>query len=247
MEYIIINSIKMKKIALWSCVAICAIAGTLIAADHLDAPAVAGTTSDITDFYAFEGENPNATVFVVTIPAADATSNFDENVLIEINIDNTGVEAPGAIPESAGVNEDLVIQALRQGNRMYFFGPYTPGATGTTSTIDVDQAIGSVEIGSAGATISRGIRVFAGQRQDAFFFDFQQFNTVIGTAPAEGFGTTGDNAFSSFNTNAIVIEIPNSELGTAPTHLVDQLATAVGLPAFGLPAAYNVWVETKRR
>ncbi len=120
----------MKKIALWSCVAICAVAGTLIAADHLDAPAVAMTTSDIADFYAFEGENASSTVFVVTLPAADAASNFDENVLIEINIDNTGVDVPGAVPASAGVNEDLVIQALRQGDRMYFFGPYAPGSTG---------------------------------------------------------------------------------------------------------------------
>lgn len=237
----------MKKIALWSCVAICAAAGALIAADHLDAPAVAGTTSDIADFYAFEGENPNSTVFVVTLPAVDASSNFDENVLIEINIDNTGVEAPGAIPASAGVNEDLVIQALRQGDRMYFFGPYAPSAVGTTSTIDVDEAIGSVQIGSAGGTMSRGIRAFAGQRQDAFFFDFQKFNTVISTAPAEGFGTTGNNDFTPLNTNAVVIEVPNSELGMAPQHLVDQLATAVGLPAYGLPNAYNVWVETKRR
>lgn len=237
----------MKKIALWSCVAICAVAGTLIAADHLDAPAVAMTTSDIADFYAFEGENANSTVFVVTLPAADASSNFDENVLIEINIDNTGVEAPGAIPASAGVNEDLVIQALRQGDRMYFFGPYAPGSTGLNSTIDTDEAIGSVEIGSAGGTMMGGIRAYAGQRQDAFFFDFAQFNTVISMAPAEGFGTTGSNTFAPLNVNAIVIEVPNTALGTAPQHLVDQLAVAVGLPAFNLPNSYNVWVETKRR
>ncbi|ARN76844.1 hypothetical protein BST97_01865 [Nonlabens spongiae] len=236
----------MKKIALWSCVALCAIAGTIIAADHLDAPAVAGTTSDIADFYAFEGEDDDSTVFVVTLPAGDAASNFDEDVLIEINIDNTGVDTPNGVP-SAGVNQDLVIQALRQGDRMYFFGPYTNTSTELTSTIDVDEFTGSVQINSEGGEMNRGVRAFAGQRQDAFFFDFQAFNNVIMNAPAEGFGTTGNNDFASANVNAIVVEVPNSLLGTAPTHLVDQLATAVGLPAFNLPDSYNVWVETKRR
>ena len=60
----------------------------MIAADHTDAPAVAGTSSDIADFYAFQGESSDKTVFIVTLPAADASAQFDENVLIEINIDN---------------------------------------------------------------------------------------------------------------------------------------------------------------
>ncbi|OUS14563.1 hypothetical protein A9Q93_07725 [Nonlabens dokdonensis] len=227
----------MKKIALWSTLAIVAIASFIIAADHLDAPNVASQPSDIADFYAFEGENPNSTVFIVTLPASSASSNFDENVMIEINIDNTGVEGT-----SPGVVEDLVIQALRQGDRMYFFGPYAPNSTTINSTIDVNEAIGSVAIGSEGETLTGGVRAFAGQRQDAFFFDFQQFNTVIGSAPAEGFGTTGTNTFEPLNTNAIVLEVPNALLGTAPTHIVDQL-----LMTSNLPSAYNVWVETKRR
>lgn len=230
---------KMKKIALWSSLAAAAtLATVLIAADHTDAPAVAGTPADIADFYAFEGENAAATTFVVTLPAANASTQFDENTLIEINIDNTGSDG-GA----AAVTEDLVIQALRQGSKMYFFGPYAPGTTGLNSTINTNNAVGSVDIGGT-ATLTNGMKVFAGQRQDAFFFDFQKFNTVIGTAPAAGFGTTGTNTFAPLNVNAIVVEVPNALLGTAPTHIVDQLLGAAGP---GLPAAYNVWVETKTR
>jgi hypothetical protein len=237
----------MKKIALWSTLAIVAIAGSLIAADHLDAPNVRNMNTDIADFFAFEGENSTSTTFIVSLPAGSAASNFDENVMIEINIDNTGADVPGAFPASVGVTEELVIQALRQGDKMYFFGPYAPNSTTLNSTIDTNEAIGSVTIGSPGELLTGGIRAFAGQRQDAFFFDFQQFNTVIGTAPAEGFGTTGTNAFTGANVNAIVLEVPNVLLGTAPTHLADQFRAGLGAPIYGLPNSYNVWVETKRR
>lgn len=231
---------KMKKIALWSSLAAVAItAGVFIAADHTDAPAVAGSTADIADFYAFEGENAAATTFVVTLPAGSASTQFDENTLIEINIDNTGIDAG-----TAGVTEDLVIQALRQGDQMFFFGPYAPGQTGLNSTINTNMAVGSVTINGSGGMLTNGVRAFAGQRQDAFFFDFQQFNTVISTAPATGFGTTGTNTFAPLNVNAIVLEVPNALLGNAPTHIVDQLLAPNGP---GLPIAYNVWVETKTR
>ncbi|SCY09416.1 protein of unknown function [Nonlabens sp. Hel1_33_55] len=231
----------MKKIALWSSIAVCTVAGIFIAADHVDATDVAMTSSDIADFYAFEGQNSDATTFVVTLPAGSNSAQFDENVLIEINIDNTGVE-------NGGVVEDLVIQALRQGDQMYFFGPYRPSTTGLSSTIDVDEFAASVNIGST--TTSNGVSYFAGLRQDAFFFDFEAFNAIKGavvagnTPPADGFGSTGNNFFAPLNVNAIVIEIPNTMLGTAPTHIVDQLLAPNGP---GLPAAYNVWVETKRR
>lgn len=47
--------------------AICGLAtagSIMISADLLEAPAAAGTTADITDVYAFEGADPDNTVFV---------------------------------------------------------------------------------------------------------------------------------------------------------------------------------------
>jgi hypothetical protein len=208
----------MKKIALWLSLAIVATAAVvLIAADHTDAPAVAGTPADIADFYAFEGENAAATTVAVTLPAATSSTQFDENTIIEINVDNTGLDTG-----TAGVTEDLVIQALRQGDKMYFFGPYLPSQKGVNSAINRNNAVGSVDINGI-ATLTNGMKVFAGQHQDAFYLDFQQFNTDIGTAPAEGFGTTGTNTFAPSNVNAIVVDVPNSLLGTAPTHILDHL------------------------
>ena len=57
-----------------------------LSADHIDAPAVQGGTSDITDFYAFQGEDTNNLVFVANVqgllsPTASASASFDENVM----------------------------------------------------------------------------------------------------------------------------------------------------------------------
>ncbi len=179
----------MKKLTLWGLLLIAVVAGGVIAADHLDAPAVAMEPTDIADFYAFEGENAASTVFIVTVPAADNSSNFSENVMFEINIDNTGVDMG-----TTGVTEDLVIQCLRQGNRMYFFGPYAPNSTGLSNTIDENAFVGSVAIGGAGEDLNNGIQAFAGHRRDAFFFDFVAFNDVVmQSTTSRGFGEDGDN------------------------------------------------------
>jgi len=96
----------------------------LVAADHIDAPAVAGGTSDITDFYAFHGQNTDNLVFVANVqglisPANTSDAAFDENVLIEFNIDTDQDNI-----------EDLVIQAIPRNGKMYFFGPSAPSTTG---------------------------------------------------------------------------------------------------------------------
>ena len=93
---------------------------TLVAADHIDAPAVTGGTSDLTDYFAFQGENSSNLVFAANVqgllsPNATSTASFNENVLVEFNIDNNGDNI-----------EDLVVQAIPRNGKMYFFGPFNP-------------------------------------------------------------------------------------------------------------------------
>ncbi|WP_333659474.1 DUF4331 family protein [Flavobacterium sp.] len=215
----------MKKSKIYLGLSLIAISGlVLIAADHIDAPAVTGNASDITDFYAFQGQDTNNMVFVVNTqgllsPSATAAAKFDENVMTEINIDNTGDNV-----------EDLVIQAVKRGNSMYFFGPVAPGTTGKTSTIKTANQIGSVEISQYGqnAIVSsqNGYKFFAGPRDDPFFFDLGQYQAILGgTAP--GFNNPGTDTFAGTNVLSIVVEVPKSSLGTAAT--------------------LNTWVETKRK
>ncbi|QIE58145.1 DUF4331 domain-containing protein [Rasiella rasia] len=214
-----------------------------IAADHVDAPAVALTTSDIADLYAFEGNNPNNTVLIATIQGplvpgnVTNTATFEEDVMVEFNIDNTG-----------DFVEDLVIQAVRRGDSMYFFGPTAPAQTGLSSEVQVTGPMSSVKISGTDETeigTANGMTFFAGPRRDYFYFDFERFNAVAsGSVAPEGFLPPADatDFFEDLNVLAITVEVPNSMLGTAPTHV----ATAAGL-VDGLPDAYNVWVSTKRK
>ena len=126
----------MKKTKILIATAILGIATFVaIAADHIDAPAVSGGTSDITDCYAFQGEDTNNIAFVANVQgllgAGSDTQNaaFDENVLVEINIDTDGDNI-----------EDLVIQATARDGKMYVFGPEAPSQTGLNSSILFDSA-----------------------------------------------------------------------------------------------------------
>jgi len=214
---------KKSKIALG--LTLVAITGLVfMAADHADAPAVTGNAADITDVYAFQGQDTNNMVFVVNTqglltPSASATAAFNDNVMIEINIDNNGDNV-----------EDLVIQAVKRNGKMYFFGPVAPGTTGVTSMVKKNAMPGSVAISKYGSTpviaTENGMKFFAGPRDDPFFFDLGRFNSILaGSAP--GFNNPGTDTFAGTNVLATVIEVPKSLLGSSST--------------------INVWAETKKK
>jgi len=215
----------------------------LISSDHIDAPNVTGSSADIADFYAFEGDNPNNTVFIATmqgiLPPGIATENatFDEDVLLEFNIDNTG-----------DFVEDIVIQAIKRGDSMYFFGPRGTNNTGLESRILTSANQYIVEISTVEEThitTENGMSFFAGPRRDAFYFDFNKFNDVASGAVApDGFSPIGEaeDFFEDLNTLAIVVEVPNTLLGSAPDHILGSQGNINDLPP-----AYNVWVSAKRK
>jgi hypothetical protein len=215
----------MKKSKLYVSLSLIAITGlVLVAADHIDSPGVSNTGNDITDVYAFQGADTNNLVFVVNsqgllTPGTTGAATFKENVLTEINIDNNGDNV-----------EDLVIQAIKRGSKMYFFGPVAPGTPGTSSTIKTANAAGSVEISQYGnaaiTSTSGGMKFFAGPRDDPFFFDLGQFQAILGGS-ATGFNNPGSDTFAGTNVLSTVIEVPKSMLGSS--------------------TSINVWAETKQK
>ncbi|WP_411767786.1 DUF4331 family protein [Winogradskyella sp. A3E31] len=199
----------------------------VIAADHIDAPAVTGTRSDITDLYAFQAENPENLVFVANVqgllsPKSTNSAHFDQDVLIEFNIDTDG----DAI-------EDLVIQAAPRGNRMFFRGPIVPDQTGTVTTYnpangtDVNSVIITKYGDEAIIENADGMSFFAGPRDDPFFFDFAQYTAIL-AGDATSFREEGVDTFAGTNVLSVVVEVPKDMLGDSDGDI-------------------NVWVETKRK
>ncbi len=210
----------------------------LLAGDHLDASGVNGTTSDLTSFYAFQGANTGNIVLVANMQgflpsgAASEGAEFDEDVLVEFNIDTTG-----------DLIEDLVIQATRRGDTMYFFGPVVPSNTGLQSEIATFSTINRVAISSGTADAeaivasNNGMQFFAGARDDSFFFDLNRFNQVV-AGEVSGFNEVGEDTFAGTNVLSIVIEMPKSMLGTG----------AIGVnPQAPATPIFSMWVEAKRK
>lgn len=217
----------MKKVKIFITAMLCLsvlVGGILIAADHIDAPAVTNQSTDITDLYVFRGENPDNLVFVANTkgllsPGATASAKFDDNTLIEFNIDNNGDNV-----------EDLVIQCISKNGQMRVYGPTVPRMTGTSSMININDFTAQVEITPYGqpAIISeqKGVKVFAGPRDDPFFFDLVAFQNIL-AGNASGFNNPGSDTFAGTNVLGLVVEIPKSMLGGS--------------------GSLNVWVETKKR
>lgn len=200
--------------------------GVIIAADHIDTPAVTGQPTDITDLYVFRAQDVNNLVFVANTqgllsPGSTAAAKFDENTVIEFNIDN-----------NADNMEDLVIQCKYDAasNSMQVYGPILPSEKGARSKLEgsvtasaVVTAYGAAPTIGTGGT---GIKVFAGPRDDPFFFDLNRFKGVLaGTFP--GFANPGTDAFAGTNVLSIVVEVPKTMLGGS--------------------GSINVWLEAKKK
>jgi hypothetical protein len=217
----------MKKRKIFITAFVClsvAMGGFILAADHIDAPAVTNQSTDITDVYVFRGENPDNMVFVANTqgllsPGATAGAKFDENTMIEFNIDNNGDYV-----------EDLVIQCIAKNGKMKVYGPVAPKTTGTTSYLNISDFTAQVDITPYGQPAivaeQKGVKVFAGPRDDPFFFDLGRFKQII-AGTATSFNNPGTDSFAGTNVLGIVVEVPKSMLGGNGT--------------------INVWAESKKK
>ncbi|MBK9530513.1 MAG: DUF4331 family protein [Chitinophagaceae bacterium] len=218
---------KRKKLLLSAMIAATLITGgILVAADHIDTPAVTGQSTDITDLYVFRAQDVNNLVFVANTqgllsPGSTAAAKFDENTVIEFNIDN-----------NADNMEDLVIQCKYDAasNSIRVYGPVVPSEKGTRSKLEGNitasaavTAYGSAPVIGTGAT---GVKVFAGPRDDPFFFDLNQYKAIL-AGSAMGFNNPGADTFAGTNVLSIVVEVPKTLLNST--------------------GSINVWVESKKK
>ncbi|CAN5544008.1 hypothetical protein BH11ARM1_BH11ARM1_03640 [soil metagenome] len=167
----------------WALVAIAAVAAPVIlmstsqASDHADTPDIAANPgADITDLFVFPNPTaPNRVVFALNVhplvaPGHGRKTYFDPNVLYQIKIDTDG----DAI-------EDLVLQAkfgpAGPGQTFNIAGPIAPSTTGTRNIFE--SAYPSNGTINMTYKPELGYQVFAGGREDPFFFDLEQFFNIL--------------------------------------------------------------------
>ncbi|MBM4189057.1 MAG: DUF4331 domain-containing protein [Gemmatimonadetes bacterium] len=209
---------KARRLVAGGAVAVAAVvtAVAIRAADHRDTTLLTNNPGvDINDVYAFVSpSNPANVVLAMTVspfvaPAENGTRFFEPDALYQFKIDT-----------NADAVEDLVIQAVptkvvagRQD--LLIYGPAKPERTGSTNRLIKRKADFRVRVSENAEVRSRlfgGIRVFAGLRDDPFFFDLTQFRAVV-SGQASGFRNPGIDTFAGFNTLSIVVELPAASLG----------------------------------
>jgi hypothetical protein len=187
-----------------------------LAADHLDAPNVGSIhvdssdhlsvtkvngPLDINDVYVFKGASANHTVLVMTVnPAVNlgiGPSTFAPGAEYALNIDTN---------KNARADRQYVIEfgkANSHGAQRY---------TVKYGRADHRTVIARGWTGSS--SWKHDVGAFAGVRSDPFFFDLLGF---LGSVKGEGTRRLNDGKQSDFfvglNTLAIVLEVPNSQLG----------------------------------
>ena len=192
-------------LAVWS--------GRSDAADHLDPPARtdpmnsgADRNADIADVFAWHrGDAATRTLVVImsfagpNAPMAGQRMPCDRDVLYGIHIDNTN-------DGNADVN---MYARMAQDDQMNCYVQWT-GVPGTS---------GSVVTPAELTRTFNGTKLYAGLRDDAFFFDLQGFRetlmvagdpaTPAGVGGMAGIRMTNDrNFFAGKNTSALAVEMP---------------------------------------
>lgn len=197
--------------------------------DHGDTiPVVENPATDLTDLYIFPSpENPDNVVLVMNVYGLVSPDQADDvffgpDVLYEFNIDTNGDAV-----------EDQVIQArfgaAQPNQRVQIAGPVAPSMKGTRSVFE--HPFKTTGVINETFSPTSGMRVFAGVRSDPFFFDINQFCTILPDRcvpftdqepvenPNQPQATSwrspenAQNFFQDLNVLSIVVELPKARLG----------------------------------
>jgi hypothetical protein len=198
------KEIRVRK-KLYAMAAIAMLASALFAslasaADHRDSPINVGNpTADINDVYAFRSPtNANNLVIAISanpliMPSENNTRGvFDPMVTFQIHVDGNGDLADDAMVNIRRAGTTLILEGL-----------------GSPIVAEITPPGAAPIINSMG-----GVSVFAGLRDDPFFFDLAGFQAFLANpqVPAKGLRPAGGGEpvdfFRGTNILAIVIELP---------------------------------------
>ena len=196
-------------------------AGAASAADHRDSPlTTADPSADLNDVYLFMNPNdPNEVVTVQTVvPVANFNSRFSDAIEYRLYVDN------------GATNVRIDCRFTEQSNRVSCNGP-----NGLTASGGIERTIQG-----------NGMRVWAGLRDDPFFFDLPAFNRTRATL-RPSFTSPGVNSFTG-NTLALVIAVDRSRLnngGANPVLKVWSASNRVGETGIS-PGFTGFWYDAAK-
>ncbi|MFV8750297.1 DUF4331 family protein [Nannocystaceae bacterium ST9] len=172
----------------------------VFAADHAEAPGtMADLAGDLTDVYAWTADGKLVVVVdFAGLQEPGTPATYDADMLYGIHIDNDGDNQP-----------DL--------DTWVRFGQNGAGEWGV-QVVDLPGGDALVE-GAVETTIDAGggLRVFAGLRDDPFFFDLDGFKATLMTGTVM-FDSNNDH-FAGTNVTSIVVEMDVASVGTEDIQL----------------------------
>jgi len=209
------------------------------AADHLDAPALKNETDhplDITDIYAFDAANSGKTVLVIDVnPLAGVVSGtkFSTNGEYRFNLSR------GAAPD-ADLND-----AADRVYKVRFGAPERPSGKQPYRVYRGGDLIATGKTGNT-VQVEGGARIWAGLRDDPFFFDLAGYNQLKDSTYTDASGLTdtpGDDFFAGTNISTIVFEMPDAWIGAKANYWATTRRGGEIIDRMGKPALNTVFVD----
>jgi hypothetical protein len=195
------------------------------AADHLEAPITSGDLgADIADVFFFLDPSDNTQLVVIgtlhgfIVPGAAVNDGvFDSRYRFRFNFETTG---------DAVADKTIVVT----------FSPRTSTSTAQTATIRfsspqqtftapaTNPSVGTVAPRQIVTTLANGVLFFAGETDDAFFFDIpaelRWVASILAGARDDSLLPRARDSFAGYNTVAIAMRIPVSLLGTSSAGVI---------------------------
>jgi hypothetical protein len=192
------------------------------ASSHREAPLIAEDPSaDNTDLYAFRSPDRPDTVTIVAnwIPGEDPAAGpnywtFSPSAKYKINIDRTGDAKPDLVYEfrfdrTAGpafLGNTVQRWSMWRNKKLFARGKTPPNSIGPRSTPNYASLV-------ADSIVEKdGVRIFAGQRDDAFFGDIGAIFDLLAFRKGTGANGGGKDFFAGYAVHAIALQIPIAQL-----------------------------------
>jgi uncharacterized protein DUF4331 len=206
---------------------------------HREAPLIAEDPSaDNTDLYAYRSPDaPNSlTVIANWIPAEDTAAGpnwyrFSERARYSIKLDRNGDAKPDVTYRFRFKNrdgalflgntvQDYIVTRVKNGEEdVVARGVTPPNNIGPRTTPNYRQLADAAVTGLAG-----GGKVFAGQREDAFFADIGAIFDLVAIRKGTGNMGGGKDFFAGYGVHGIALQIPIAQLDDKD-HVVGVWAT----------------------